>query len=286
MTTTTDRYWDVSWNPIVGCSHASPGCDHCWAERLASTRLAHLPEYDGIVRDGRWTGTARFLRERLSAPLRWRKPKVVFACLMSDLFLPLMSDVEIATIFAVMAVAPAQRFLVCTKRPALAQAWFQWLEAQADRCRTMFPLDPTDWRRWHVLRAAALRQGCALPQPATSRSWPARNIWLGVTVEDVTRAAERIPALQRIPAYHRWLSLEPLLGPIPDLDLRGIDWVVVGAENGPGARPCDPAWIADIVEQCRRAGVPCWHKTKRTPLVQQMPAELQRVFRGGGGGCS
>lgn len=189
---------------------------------------------------GPWKGRAfedvRLHPDRLDAPLRWRKPKRVFVNSMSDLFHEDVPDEFIDRVFATMALAKQHTFQVLTKRPKRMQAF------------------------------------CSGPMMS---DWPGGlpNVWLGVSAEDQQRADERIPILLDTPAAVRFVSAEPLLGPIefsascvapfsgfPDEVNGGLHWIIVGGESGPGARPCDVDWIRDIVRQCREAGVACFVK--------------------------
>lgn len=211
------EWTDATWNPVTGCTKVSPGCKHCYAERLA----AHLqamgnPRYR--------QGFAVTLHpDQLTLPLRWRQPKRIFVNSMSDLFHEAIPDAFIAQVFEVMAQAHWHTFQILTKR--------------APRLAALAPHLP----------------------------WPP-NVWQGVSVEN-TQYTERIASLREVPAAVRFLSLEPLLGPMEALALAGIHWVIVGGESGPQHRPVDPAWVRGIRDQCVHAGVPFFFKQwgGRTP---------------------
>lgn len=199
-----------TWNPITGCVKISPGCMHCYAERMAK-RLQAMGQPNYV------NGFKLAMHEHaLELPLQWKKPQTIFVNSMSDLFLKDVPVKFIKKVFDVMGRAPQHTFQVLTKR--------------ADRL--------------HALTAE-------LP-------WMP-NIWMGVTVEN-SDYTHRIDYLRHTGAYLKFLSIEPLLGPIPNLDLEGIDWVIVGGESGPGARPMNPEWVMDIRNQCKRAGVPFFFK--------------------------
>lgn len=204
------EWTESTWNPITGCTKVSPGCKHCYAERMA-LRLQAMgqPNYAN--------GFKLTLHEdALHLPLTWKKPRVIFVNSMSDLF---HKDVPVAfvqRVFQVMKQAHWHQFQVLTKR--------------AERLRELDPL--LEW------------------QP---------NIWMGVSVE-TAKYVQRIDALRTTGAAIKFLSLEPLLGPLPSLNLQGIDWVIVGGESGPGARPIQPAWVRDIRDQCVAADVPFFFK--------------------------
>lgn len=268
------EWTEATWNPIVGCSVVSPGCTNCYAMRFAGTRLQHLPKYDGLTEPSKsgpvWTGKLEFDGKALLEPLRWKKPRMVFANSMGDLFHEGCPDEWIDRVFAVMALCPQHTFQVLTKR--------------SGRMREYLGNEDT------VERVGAERWRMAGPLPALERSWPLPNVWLGVSVEDQRRADERIPDLLATPAAVRWISAEPLLGPVdlndlaPPRPLFGpltgycqrhfrhpghcdcpeaqprLHWVVVGGESGKGARPMHPDWARSLRNQCEAADVPFFFK--------------------------
>jgi len=259
------EWTDATWNPITGCSVVSPGCTNCYAMKLAGTRLQHHPSRTGLTKDTKagpvWTGEVRFNEQWLDEPLRWKRPRMIFVCAHGDLFAEGVPDEWIDKIFAVMALAPQHIFQVLTKRP--------------ERMREYL----TGGRRGgHLLVAAQLQFKFPIPSPAPWPHMPLPNVWLGVSVEDQKRADERIPILLNTPAAIRWISAEPLLGPL-DLDKdgavnmdsgrsylrswgrndwysRGLDWIVAGGESGVGARPMHPHWVYALRDQCAIADVP------------------------------
>ena len=204
------EWTEATWNPLTGCTKISPGCKHCYAERMA-LRLQAMgqPNYAN--------GFNLTLHEdALELPLRWKKPQKIFVNSMSDLFHKDVPDEFIFRTFDVMRRAGWHRFQVLTKR--------------SDRLLELSPHLP----------------------------WAA-NIWMGVSIEDRDYTF-RIDHLRRTDAQIKFLSLEPLLGPLRRLRLTGIDWVIVGGESGPGARPMDPSWVADIRNQCVKSSVPFFFK--------------------------
>lgn len=262
------EWTDATWNPITGCTKISPGCDHCYAERV--TERFHGPgSFEKVV----------LHPDRLDQPLRWKKPRLVFVNSMSDLYHDDVPDDFIADVFAHMWWAPTHTFQVLTKRHG--------------RMRALMPrIEENLRRREHDL---------ALMDFTTPLTWPLPNVWLGVSVEDQKRAGLRIPALIDTPAAVRWLSCEPLLGPI-DLDRTdkdalvdgGIDWVVVGGESGPGARPMHPEWARQLRDRCTASSVPfffkqwgewaprctlalCGHPCSCDGINASHPTELKRV---------
>lgn len=217
-----------TWNPITGCTRISPGCQHCYAERMAA-RLKAMgqAQYQNVVRrkngiDGaRWTGQIRFVSKMLDKPLKRQKPTTYFVNSMSDLF---HKDVDIAwleRIWWVMSRCPQHTFQILTKRADLMPGRVMEMIGEY---RIVLP-----------------------------------NVWLGVSIENENYSG-RIKNLNSTQSTIRFLSLEPLLGPLPGLDLRKIDWAIVGGESGPGARPMQAAWARDIRDQCVAAGVPFFFK--------------------------
>lgn len=281
MSATTSIQWtDRTWNPVRGCSLVSPGCKNCYAMKFAHRFAAPGKPYAGLTRLGNtrpvWTGEVRTVPEALAEPLRWRKPSRVFVNSMSDLFHKDVPNEFIAAVFGVMAAAPQHTFQILTKRAERLPEWFAWVDKEI-----------ADWRRLHgvtqgadICASAAIR---VVPPPwapfmraSLNAKWPLPNVWLGVSVEDQARADERIPHLLRVPAAVRFLSVEPMLGPV---DLRvalggnvrwdstgrevgrdTIAWVIVGGESGPGARPLDLEWAQALVKQCKAARVACFVK--------------------------
>jgi protein gp37 len=204
------EWTESTWNPLTGCTKISPGCKHCYAERMA-LRLKAMgqPNYAN--------GFDLALHENaLELPLKWKKPQTIFVNSMSDLFHNDVPAEFILKTFEVMSRADWHKFQVLTKR--------------SDRLQELSPILP--WKQ---------------------------HIWMGVSIETL-RYTSRIDHLRRTGAMIKFLSLEPLLGPLPSLNLEGIDWVIVGGESGPGARPMHPAWVLEIRDQCLDAHVPFFFK--------------------------
>jgi protein gp37 len=204
------EWTESTWNPVTGCTKISPGCKHCYAERMAD-RLQAMGQAN--YRNGfRLT----LQPHMLELPLQWKRPQTIFVNSMSDLFHSDVPEEYIQLVFDVMRRATWHRFQVLTKRSERLAA----MDARLD--------------------------------------WPA-NVWMGVSVENADYL-ERVDDLRATRARVKFLSLEPLLGPLSNVDLRGIDWVIVGGESGPGARPMDPAWALDLRDQCGEANVPFFFK--------------------------
>jgi protein gp37 len=253
MSTNTGIEWtDATWNPIRGCSRVSEGCRHCYAEVVAARFSGPGQAYAGLARrtskgEARWTGKIMFVEKHLNDPLRWRKPQRIFVNSMSDLFHERVTDEQLDRIYAVMTLATRHTFQVLTKRPGRMRDYI--LSKLVDR------RDRSTAKMSQVLSDTALPLGLAWPLCPT---WPPPNVLLGVSAEDQSTADERIPVLMATPAAYRFVSHEPLLGPI--LLRWPVDWVIVGGESGPNARSCDVQWIRDIVRQCRRSGLPVFVK--------------------------
>lgn len=241
------EWTDATWNPVVGCSKVSPGCDNCYAitqaERIQRMGGKGAIAYEGTTADGDWSGLVRTLPERLDQPLKWRRPRRIFVNSMSDLFHPDVDDQFIARVFAVMALAKHHQFQVLTKRSARMRATL------ARRWETEGINSFESWTEHFV-------GDYDQEYPVV---WPLPNVWLGTSIES-DRYAFRARMLRETPAAIRFLSLEPLLGPLPSLQLDGIDWVIVGGESGPGARPMHPDWVRDIRDACVFLGLPFFFK--------------------------
>ena len=249
------EWTDATWNVVIGCDKVSPGCDHCYAIRTAHRMQANpnpkvSGAYAGTEANGDWTGRVNLVTDRLDLPLMWRRPRRIFVNAQSDLFHANVPDEFIARVWAVMALAPQHTFQILTKRHGRMRAL---LSSLAFRSRV-------NDKAWLMLSGedsnVTPRSGA---HPVT---WPLPNVWLGVSVEDQKRADLRIPALLDTPSAVRWISAEPLLGPVDIINglgdswLTGIDWIVVGGESGPGSRPMHPDWARSLRDQCEVAGVP------------------------------
>jgi protein gp37 len=210
MARSSIEWTESTWNPLTGCQKVSPGCKHCYAERMA-LRLQAMgqPNY----RNG---FHLTLHPQMLALPLSWKKPQIIFVNSMSDLFHEEVPEDYIQRVFAVMRSAHWHQFQVLTKR--------------TERLAAVSP----------------------------TIDWPL-NVWMGVSVE-TEKYAFRIDPLRKTGAHIKFLSLEPLLGPLLNLDLTGIDWVIVGGESGPGARPMKKEWVMAIRDQCETTDVPFFFK--------------------------
>lgn len=264
MGKTSIEWTEYSWNPVTGCTPISPGCQNCYAKRIAhrlsqNPTVPHRERYEGF-RVSCWP-------ERLEEPLHWRKPRMVFVSSMGDLFHENVSFEVIDQVFAVAALCPQHTFLMLTKRPEQMAAY---LSAGHELL----------WRRWSKA-AVEMDIDAALWIPTfrgvDPPQWPLPNVWLGVTIENQDTADERVPILLQTRAAKRFVSVEPMLGPIVCGDVKGnvyrpwlttafmahptrLDWVICGGESGPGARPMHPDWVRNLRDQCVAAGVPFMFK--------------------------
>lgn len=242
-TTSTSIGWtDRTWSPVTGCDKVSPGCAHCYAEAIANRWTGK----DGTPSKAFPNGFKLTLRpERLQEPLSWKKPAMVFVNSMSDLFHDGIPDDYLDEVFGTMALADQHTFQILTKRASNMQRWVTGPHAGV----------PGTWI-------------------AGEGAWPPRNVWLGVSVENY-RFFDRIQHLRETPAAIRFISFEPWLGPlgprpIVDLDLRGIDWIILGGESGPGARPCDLDQLRILIDAGRAAGCAIFVKQLGTCYMQTL----------------
>lgn len=296
MSGSTKIEWsDSVWNPLAGCSWASPGCDHCYAavmaRRLDAMAQADLAagrdpgqkrKYIGTTNKNKagqimFNGRVNLDYDARNVPFRWKKPRRVFVNSMSDLFHKDVPDSFIDRVFGVMAATPQHTYQVLTKRP--------------ERMATYLNSYGRDTLVWVEAYSAALTDQLKQNKPA----WPLPNVWLGTSVENQAEADERIPHLLSVPARVRFLSCEPLLGPV-DLsewldagyesngpqgwvaEPSGLHWVIAGGESGPGARPMHPSWARGLRDQCAAAGVAFFFKQHG----EWLPLEIKRDESGKG----
>lgn len=249
------EWTDATWNPIRGCSLVSTGCENCYAMAVAARFSGPGQAYDGLARrrsNGKpqWTGVVRVVDAHMHDPLKWKRPRRIFVNSMSDLFHENVSDDTIAKVVAVIALSPRHTFQLLTKRPARMKAlWNAHVFRQLVAVNIRITAIARD------LRATA-------PEVRDDNEWPLKNLWLGVSTENQPTADERIPELLATPAAVRFISAEPLLGPIDlsiyleeegyidDQYVPPLDWVIVGGESGPNARPMHPAWARSLLDQC------------------------------------
>ena len=271
MGKTRIEWTEYSWNPVTGCTPASEGCQNCYARRMANRLRGRC----GYPADEPFKVTLH--PERLDEPLKWKKPRRVFVCSMGDLFHDDVPNKFIYDVWDVMVLNKQHIFLVLTKRPDRMKSFIEKVMTNRMNYALTFgnTLEGKEARRW--------------------AQKPVQNIWLGVTAENQQRADERIPILLQIPAAVRFVSVEPMLGPVDLTRIGGdwygngrinalkglqnddtyvheynlrwkakhcgeLDWVICGGETGPGARPMHPDWVRSLRDQCQTAGVPFFFK--------------------------
>lgn len=264
------EWTDATWNPVTGCTKVSPGCANCYIERSPPFRMGGRKFEYQSKEAGVTTGVTLY-PERLEKPLRWQLPRKIFVCSLADLFHEAVPDEFIAKVFAIMAATPQHTYQVLTKRP---ERMCRFIRGNAPN----WTKADIDWlRNWASLRLRRM----------PSEAWPLPNVWLGVSAENQHWADRRIPILAQIPAEVRFVSAEPMLGPLDlrewlptglsggtthenpdgveryDLDgslVNALDWVIVGGESGPRARPMHPDWVRSLRDQCCAAEVPFFFK--------------------------
>lgn len=223
------EWTDATWNPVTGCTEVSPGCDHCYAKVFAE-------RFRGVEGHHFQQGfDLQLWPERLDIPLRWRKPRRIFVNSMSDLFHQNVPDDFILNVFAVMAQAHWHTFQVLTKRPS---------------------------RLVHLIPKITARLDGYIDHIGM---WP-RNIWMGVSVETM-QYQWRIDKLRLVPTAVRFISAEPLLGSLANLNITDIQWLIAGGESGHGCRVCEPEWVRELCSLCHQQGTAFFFKQwgGRTP---------------------
>lgn len=267
MADTAIEWASKVWNPVVGCSLQSPGCTNCYAMRMAWRLQAMAPKadgtgnyglthYEGTVQNSRggpvWTGQVNVAPDDVFlAPLRRKKPTDYFVNSMSDLFHPAVSFEVIDRAFAVMALAHQHTFKILTKRSDRMRQYFETLRDRGGICDTMAIV-------WGVAQDIAVEHGMLDRYQPTVRVLP--NVWLGVSVEDQTRANERREDFRATPAAVKFVSYEPALGYVNWAGWAFVDQIISGGESGPKARPSHPQWYRDTRDWCAANGVAYFHK--------------------------
>ena len=226
-----------TWNPTSGCDQISPGCDNCYALTM-SKRLKAMGQAkyqnDG---DPRTSGPGFGLTahpDALADPLKWRTPRTVFVNSMSDLFHARVPREFLARVWATMAATPQHQYLILTKRP---ERMARIVGDNLDGGQALIEAAPDE----------------ATAQTLYDAAWPLPNVELGTSIE-LDAYVRRADALRNTAAAVRFLSLEPLLGPLPSLNLTGIDQIIIGGESGPGSRPMDLGWVRGLIAMARDSG--------------------------------
>lgn len=278
------EWTNETWNPIVGCSKVSPGCDNCYAEKMAG-RLSNIPatydnyndNYSKVVRWGQhpkkddyyglgqWNGKTHFIKSAIDKPIYWKKPRMIFVCSMGDLFHESVPFEWIDKVFTVMAYASRHTFQMLTKRP---ERMMEYINSDETRERLSDS----------ILNASYPIKG-NIYDPREKYGWPLQNVWLGVTAENQKQADKRIRILIETKAVKRFVSIEPMLG-IVDLSeyyfpyrlikhvsrenrtkiIDLLDWVICGGESGSKARPMHPDWVRSLRDQCEDSKTPFFFK--------------------------
>lgn len=258
---TSIEWTDETWNPTVGCSKVSPGCDGCYAIDVAHRGMQDAHRGLTIRRPGEpvdWTGEVRLLPGRLETPYGWSEPRRVFVDSMSDLFHAAVPMSFVVDVWATMALTPRHTYQVLTKRPQRMASVLGRDAFDADveyRLRMAGRTNHVDW------------QSREYPELGEVRWLP--NAWLGTSIES-DRYVFRADHLRATPAAVRFLSCEPLLGPLESLELDGIDWVIAGGESGQRARPTHPDWVRALRDECLEAEVPFFFKQWGTWLPYEL----------------
>lgn len=283
------EWTDATWNCIRGCSRVSEGCRHCYAEGIARRFRGIGLAYEGLVRidtEGNaheWNGKIKFVEKHLLDPLKWKEPKRIFVNSMSDLFHVAIQDEVIDKIFAVMALCPQHTFQILTKRPERMARYMTEIRQGPERSLAGGVVRDMVYRWDRYNPTTRLPNGVMHEHRLDSFQWPLLNVHMGVSCENQATADERIPLLLQTPAAVRFISAEPLLGPIDLLRIpragqmwdwltgeretasekrttAHLDWAIVGGESGPGARPMHPDWARSLRDQCQAAGVSFFFK--------------------------
>ena len=304
------EYLDATWNPLKGCSRESSGCVNCWAERMAARFYRKGESFYGLTKNGKWTGDVKLYPHELIKPVRWKRPRRIGVCFMGDLFHGNANWIDQAAVFGSMLMSPQHQFLVLTKHPKNYSNFIDLLGRPSFRKLLLsdYPqIDPS-------LLPAQICVQIARIKTAEHRfdynkivdtTFPPKNVWFGTSVENQEVANVRVKDWLEAPAFHKWLSIEPLLGAINiDEAMYGsveseryascafgfvdgfgceifVEWVVVGGESGPGYRPMDLAWARSLRDECAGAGVPFFFKQTagkgiipKDLFVQQLPDGL------------
>lgn len=245
------EWTDATWNPITGCSIASPACAHCYAMRLAGTRMRHHWSRQGLTQDSKagpvWNGQVRFNEEWLAEPLRWQRPRRIFVCAHGDLFHEAVPDEWIDRVFAVMALAPQHTFQVLTKRAERMHRYMTDPATPARIDRAMNEIAPAHW--------------CAR-ELEDYGGWPLPAVWLGVSAEDQPRADERRAPLAALAAcgWITFVSYEPALGLVDWTGWEFLALLISGGESGPQARPSHADWYRAARDFCLPRRIAYFHK--------------------------
>jgi len=295
MQKTNIAWAECTWNPVVGCTKCSPGCENCYAERMAArlngifaakgdddnwARYSNILKFDTSQREeGRavgWNGQVELCYDRLEQPLHWRKPRMIFVPSMGDLFHPAVPFEFIDKVMAVIALCPQHTFQVLTKRAERMREYFNEMALGKRHIGDSLRKIGQEGFVQRLVVAKSMMVGKNGMPPYKT---PA-NLWLGVTCCNQQEADKNIPFLLQTPAAVRFLSLEPLLERIVIHNWTGIDWIIIGAESGPKRRPCDLKHVYSLAGQAKSMGVPVFVKQldidgKLVPDIEKFPKDLR-----------
>lgn len=269
MADTKIQWTDKTWNPLRGCTKVSSGCQFCYAMGVAARFSGPGMPYEGLAKmvggKPQWTNTIKLVYDKLDEPLHWKAPRMIFVNSMSDLFHPDVPDEYIERVFGVMAACPQHTFQVLTKRPERMLQWFteeiplttrEEMVAGWGAHHAKIVWDARGSNRWKYdahLRPKDLK--ARRPWPG----WPLPNVWLGTSIEG-NDVAGRADFLRQVPAAVHFISAEPLLGPVDQVNLDGIEWVITGGESGRYHRPFNPQWAEDLRLRCAERGIAYFFK--------------------------
>lgn len=290
----TNIAWtDMTWNPVRGCYPVSPGCGNCYAEKVAFRFCGPGQPYEGTIdHRGRWNNVVRLVPEKLLEPMRKQRPRRIFVNSMSDWAHESIPFSFWCAMMAVMGGTPWHVFQPLTKRPDHLRKLFGRLDEEVvnmlpDRQPIGDESVKMDARRAVYLAGCARSYGIGveahfeLKERLREQPWPLRNLHVGVSAEDDLRWTERVGSLLQLPAALRWVSVEPQIGPIDpctlDAWLGDLDWIVLGGESGPKARPFNVEWAYRWIRDCDNLGVPLFIKQLGSEVIQSIPPH--GVFR-------
>jgi protein gp37 len=257
------EWTDETWNPVVGCDKISPGCANCYADRLSKRFRGGVPFTTITLHD-----------ERMDQPGHWKRPRRIFVGSMTDLFQAKIPTAFRDLIFLRMILNGRHTFQVLTKRPDLALAYLEGVRDRPSYVGAGLNAALLGDLDYPMIETRPLAD-------AWAEFWPLPNVWLGISAETQTWADVRIPVLLKTPAAVRFVSFEPLIGPIDGSCIHeGIDWCIIAAESGPNARPMNLAWARRLLATCRLEGIPYFFKQlggwpKKRDQMEDFPLDLR-----------
>jgi len=289
------EYLDSTWSPLKGCctwrnGHRTKGCVHCWAERQAARFAKPGEVFHGLTENGSWNGQVKLYPHELIKPVWWTRPRRIGVSFMGDMFCPNARWEDQAAAFGAMLMSPQHQFLLLTKDPQGMTNFIDLLDRPSLRTALDEMLIDPELLPAQLCVVMANRK-TAEPRfdyrKLEDTTFPPKNVWFGASIEDQGMANRRLSQLKAVPAYRRWISIEPLLRPV---SLKAADpsqwlhYVVVGGESGQGYRPMDPDWARALRTECRSYGIPFYLKQMagKRPIpedlmVRMLPPELHNI---------